>query len=441
MKKLLYILLLLPSIAFAQLTSTEVKAPFVTGGQNQPWHMTQIVDYVDQEITSVETQLSGISSGATALGIIYVDSDTTVNGWDIASNTHVIGSNGAVITALNQSTNMGGLVLDGVSNVTLEGLIIDLATPNSSGGAEPNFSTCITIRDSENITIKNCTFINSGAAGADPAWTLHAIESQNAKNIKVIDNYSNGCQFKIAGAQGSMEDLIFMGNQVDSVTQMGISVVVQAQTGSDIKLENLIISNNTFNYVDSHGVYIGIDDGLGIYGGTVSIKDVTISNNQIRNLHYLGGQSSKGILVRLTRDSENISITNNTIWNTAENTQVQGIHVVTVETDSLQPAKNINISGNHITRVGSFNMYLQWLDFFQVKDNISTEGRGIRMIDCTDGQAFGNMFRDSEASLRIESCTGVVSDKLYANSTAAAAEGVQSGQFFYQTATGISVVP
>lgn len=363
----------------------------------------------------------------------------------LESNVHYVSRPGVVLTC-DDTTNLSGLVGNGVENIILEGLTIDLATTAYDGVTQPpkndwpNFTTGIDLRNCQRIWIKRCRFINSGSAHAD--WTMQACNMQNVNGLFMAFNHSVGCQYKLCGANGSLENVFFGNNYGRNNTQMGMSFVVQPQEGSNLRLANIQIVNNTFENTDQHSIYGGIDNGVGAYPGSVTIENINISGNLSNGTAYLNTtQTSKGILMNLTRDTRHVAITKNQIIGQAASTQVQGIQVNTSPTDVANGfrAKNITINENQISECENFNIVADDIDFFEIRGNKCERGKGIIVRRSNDGDVFKNKFRDTGgASVRIEdNCTNMRTDKKLADDTAAAAHGIEVGEFYYKTATGI----
>lgn len=395
----------------------------------------------DYDVVWGSDNTGGGGGGSAALGVVHIDGDTTINGWDLQSNTRYVGSNGAVIT-VNNLVNQGGMVINGDSNIVIENVIIDLNTDNDVGagnGDANNFATCITIRDAKNIRILNSQFINSNRANADPDWTLHAIEAQNTDVLHVVNNRSYGCQFKLDGAAGSLTNVLFDNNYVKECTQMGVSFVVQP-AGANVELRNINITNNIFEDIDNHAIYGGNDNGAGAYTGTVVMENINITGNQIKGLAYLSSsQQSKGILMNITKDTRFLNISENHIIGQAANTSVQGININTASQDASSNLKGygITVSNNKIYDTGSFSVFLTDVGNFQLKDNFIEDGRGIRLLNCADGQVFGNIAGASvEAMFRFDTSDNIISDKPYADDAAALADGLSNGDFYFKSGAG-----
>lgn len=495
MKRVLLILLLLfPSFVFAQINKDQIKGYFENGDTPNESHYGALIDFIGQKVDTIQgkglssedfttayknyldnlpTEIDGkadaahshddryytkskadsihsqLTSGAAALGVVYIDTDTTIDGWDLQSNTKYIGSNGAVVT-VNDEINMGGMVINGDSNIVIQGIIFDLNTNNDTGqgNADPsNFATAITIRDASNIIIEKCTFTNSNRDNADPDWTLHAVEAQNADVLHVVNNKSFGCQFKLDGGTGSLTNVFFDNNFVSECTQMGVSAVVQP-AGADVLIRNISITNNTFTSIDNHAVYLGNDNGVGSYTGSVTMENINVTGNHIYGLAYLNSsQNSKGILVNLTKDSRRINISENEIVGASGNTSVQGININTasqdVANDSLGHTITVINNKIHDTggATGGFSIFLTEVENFQIRNNLISEGKGLRLLNCVDGQVFGNQEGKNVGSMfRFDTSTGIISDKRYTDDAEAIADGLSSGDFYYKVNAGYVAV-
>lgn len=345
---------------------------------------------------SVNTLYDTVSAATTPYTKVYTESAHLTNGVTLSSNTHIVGKPGVVLTC-DITQNRSGFKADNATNITIEGITFDLATANDDGtgnSQQSNFTTAIDFRNCTNIKIINCHFINSNAANADPDWTLQATNFQNVNGLHILGCTTDGAQFKLLGASASLENLFFCYNKATNVTQMGVSIVVQPVEGANLVLRNLNIVGNTFENIDNHGIYIGVDNGNGLYPGTVTIENVNIVGNTVHGLSFLNtGKTAKAIFLQLTRTSRQVNILGNSIRGTVVNdAAVMGMHLRTVEQDATATtwAKGVNVVGNTIYNVGSFHIYAERLDRFALTNNYCEEGRGIRAGNSKNGKLTAN---------------------------------------------------
>lgn len=211
--------------------------------------------------------------------------------------------------------------------------------------------------------------------------------------------------------------------------------------GDSLKIRNIHIVDNIFEDIDQHAIYGGVDNGQGVYPGDVEIKNITIRGNTVNGLAYLNTtQTSKGILLNLTRSTKHVNVLGNQIYGAPGNTAVQGIQVNTSPTDVAKGlwARNIKVNDNQITACANFNIVADDIDFFQVKDNMCEDGKGIITRRSSNGKLKDNQFLNTTATLRIEdNCSNIDSDKPFADDAAAAAAGVPVGGFYYKTGVGV----
>ncbi|MDF9799701.1 parallel beta-helix repeat protein [Catalinimonas alkaloidigena] len=332
---------------------------------------------------------------------INLTSDKKINNnWLIGSHTRITSSNGAVIK-IDGSRIQGGLVLNGVTDVIIENVTIDI-------NAERNFVTGIWLEETRNVIIRNCRFINSKKSIADPDWTLHGINARNIKFIKVLNNYSDNCQLKLNGGNYSAEDVVISDNYIREVTQMGISVVAQPTSGR-VVMRNITIERNTMEKIDNHGIYVGVDHGKGEYGAPTIVENIVIVDNNMNEMAFLNSsQRSKGILVNGTKESKNIRIENNKVSTpTNFDKQIMGIQIKCTDGGHT---KNLKISGNEVSGLSSFGIYLEGTSGLDISDNYFKEGRGIVIKSSADGEVYDNYFTNTNGQVRIESSSDVTAE-------------------------------
>jgi len=325
----------------------------------------------------------------------------------IPSNTHIKGEGQESIFYAGDESGKprkipgGGMfLLHEVENITVEAIQLDLNTPS-------NYATLLQFRDVKNITIENCFFENTNRENADSKWTLHGIESRNAYDLKVLNNYSNGCQFKLCGAIGSAVKVLVEGNRMENCAQMGVSVVAIPKNGSVSTLRDITIINNKFTRIDDDPIYLGFDKGKGIPEGRIELRDVLVADNTMEELGYLDHRNWYGILVRATEDTENITITNNRILNEIAGKFSYGISVRYSGKEGAY-CRNIKVTDNEVVTADHGAITLNCVVNGEISGNNCRRGnRGIEVLNCQNTIVSDNLAAEGKNGIHVQNSTNI----------------------------------
>lgn len=331
-----------------------------------------------------------------SLTIIRFTQDTVLTeSMDVSSNTYITCDSGVWVKA-SEKLGRRAIILKHVENVIFENFNLDI-------NANRNFIAGIYAISSQNITVKRCHFKNSRDTIACKEWTLLATSFRDVNDIEVIHNQSYGCQFKLAGANGGAENVIFRHNYVEKCTQMGVSVVVNS-TERRTSLKNIRIEDNIFRWIDNYAVYVGIDSGKGHYDYTTKIEDIFILSNRIDTLSFMEG-IGRGILFRGTKDTKNIYIQDNLIRG-KQSSHSTGIDMKNA--DGSICMQNILITDNTILNFRRYAMRISGIENFTISNNQIGDcgvsgGIGIK-IGATSKNGFikSNSFYNTESGIQNE---------------------------------------
>ena len=316
----------------------------------------------------------------------------------IASHTRIIGKKGNLLKIARDGKpyklTKGALILDGVEDVTIERVNFDL-------NASDNFATLVYLLNCKNVTIQNCTFINSNQQNAPEEWTLHGINARDVDQLTVVGNYSNGCQFKLDGASYSATNLKVSDNFIENCTQMGISVVATARSRS-VEIKNVEITNNVLRNIDDIGIYLGVDSGAGTYDSTFIMENITIAGNRISELGYLlNSTPTRGIQIRGTKDTKCIRIFDNTIVDSVKTKFSRGMDIKNADDNTLM--QSIIVQQNRIHNMDHFGIIIRASQHTDVVDNYCEGGKGILIDGCQSGAIVNNVTKNTRYHILNES--------------------------------------
>lgn len=285
---------------------------------------------------------------------------------DVPSNLWVVADPGAVIV---RTANFGwclSVYTSPISNVTIEGLQFDCNAPGTAGTHKHS----VFIRESFNVTIRNCRFFN----GYDIAIKVLGpdgimIESLNptVRNNILVENCTfdgftrNGCSVT-DGANG----ITFRGNTFTNCGLAGLDV--EANTGSSTQVYDLVVEGNKF-INNGAGSIRGTDlagAGLAIFSASPAAfhsKNVTVKGNYFLTttavntlgINYLRVNSADGLIVD---------------GNVFDTPGTASIHKVILEEDTFG-SRDGAVSNNIFRNVSVWNFKF---DNFKFRDNILVGG-------------------------------------------------------------------
>lgn len=251
----------------------------------------------------------------------------------VYSNTCITGDGpGSVIKSNNMSITAGAwpfgnqtlLVMDGVSNVIVENICLDIS-------GITNFLTAtraILANNTSYLWVQNCKILTSGAATACTACNNYYIVNND---VYVSSTDGIGHHDGIIDSWWGSHTFTIDGNTINNnISDLRYAILVTGQTNAlaAAACHHFTIVNNKIYDVDAVGIWINGRNGQNYCG--------IIANNQIENV-----ASFYGIDVQDTTDC---IVANNII----RNTYLTGIFVGSENNVSYAGAQNVTVSNNVI---------------------------------------------------------------------------------------------
>lgn len=283
-----------------------------------------------------------------------------------SSNIKIVGSNGGLLKwsgAGSSAILSFGSNSVGVNNITIDGLNLDI-------NAAADYTSGLSFRNSTNITVINCRFLNSGLI--TPGWTLTGFIARGTSRLLVSGNFADKCQIKCAGEStlGIGKDIEIVNNTSENGFFHAISCVATTNT----TLENVLIANNTLRGPYGNAIMCG-QDGQG--GTGVTLRNISVCNNLIYNPQ---SEDSAGIAFYRGADTQGVSIIGNQIYTLNSGTNTTGISIG--DDNASSTVKNVIISKNIVTTRTQFGIEINknCLDAI-VSDNVLIGTRGITALE------------------------------------------------------------
>lgn len=263
-------------------------------------------------------------------GVYMISSDVRFNGSGAFQEgmLSIIGEKGMVFKKTNDFPEDGYIFqFRKTKNITISGVHFEGISPDVNVA---NFGDgCITFTSSENITVENCGFKNFGdgvlkVSSTGINNTPIAVES---KRVFVKNNFFENC-FQTSTTTGGVQDYImadniFLNSRIKFATRYNVA-------------DRIIISNNTVSGI------AGITSPIEIVGySNVIVEGNTIKDSDSVAINIYSNSLSVDDLI-----TKNISIINNTIFNTTGGIRVDNS---TLTSGFKNLFKNLKIKGNTIS--------------------------------------------------------------------------------------------
>ena len=183
---------------------------------------------------------------------------------------------GVVTIRRSQTTDAGAnyvmLTIDGAENVVIDSITFSQHEYELPGGdAASDARTGIRITGCNNVVIRNCSFLKTGA---------YAIEVYNSTNVRIEGCYIARDAAQTAGTRGSYgvgivrsSDVTVTGCKFLNVS-CGVCGIVRFPSDGTYfdDMRGIVIANNEMDTISEHGIYINY------------AMDVTVIGNSLRNI-------------------------------------------------------------------------------------------------------------------------------------------------------------
>lgn len=328
-----------------------------------------------------------------------------------------------------------------VSQVLVSNLTIDVAT-STAGAGSWNFSTCVYVLDSADVTVQHCQLLDSsnpvGNANwtGGPPWTIHAVLAQSSsldgnKNLRVLHNNCYHTQIKV----GWGRNILVQGNTIERPMNLGISSVLQQD--SQTFDTTSIVDNMVIDPAGHGGIFVGSDvndDDVGVFR-RLTVRGNTISGQAVSDVGNPPGWSNSnvcGIYARPCRVSEDWVIDGNVIrFDDPLTTNGSGIVMVNVDGTSL---KRCSVRGNVVHNVDQQGIAISsLLDDVIVEGNVLGETRGMWISGRTGGTSkvsvLGNRVRGKgHQAFQLYAFTGSMDAEFHGNVAEETGTGVSGSR-------------
>ena len=207
-------------------------------------------------------------------GTYQIDSGLTID-----QNGTALQGVGVVTIRRSQTTDAGTdyvmLAIDGADGVIIDGLTFEQDEYDTGGDAGSDNHTGIRITGCNNVVIRNCSFLATGA---------YAIEVYNSTNVRIEGCYITKTTQGASNTRGAYGVGIIRSSNV-AVTNCriekiscGICAIVRQPSDGTLydDLRGIVIANNTISNTSEHGIYINY------------AMDVAITGNTLRNIDQAG---------------------------------------------------------------------------------------------------------------------------------------------------------
>jgi hypothetical protein len=197
--------------------------------------------------------------------------------------------------------------------------------------------------DADNVTFQDNTIENVLDGIVYESGTVATSRETDVKSIgNTISNAEDGIHVEYNN--GSVEGNTFEDNSLDNITRLGI---YENYSAGDV------IDGNKITGVDGSPYGAGISIGTAYNGGNAMTE---VSNNQIWDCPAAG-----------ITGNDNITISDNKIWNTTTPPSIMGIGML------FENSNNLVIQGNTITGMNIYGILADYNDSdLQLIDNVST---------------------------------------------------------------------
>jgi hypothetical protein len=162
---------------------TKVTYSMIEGAPINATDYGAIGDGVANDTTAIQNALN--AAGAASKKLILNNGIYLVTSLTVPSNVTLIGESvNAVIKSIPTGLSFNFIIIDGASNVTIDGVSFNM---DKNTGADGNGAVCITLNSTttaiDNVTIQNCTFDN-----ADIRPFIDVRTSIESKNLTIVNN-------------------------------------------------------------------------------------------------------------------------------------------------------------------------------------------------------------------------------------------------------------
>ena len=309
---------------------------------------------------------------------------------------HYLVGHGATITQTANNTELFNG--NAVSNVTIMGIVAqgvgsDFSESDSSRsvffyGNTSGSNNFVNFNRITNFSYTGVRFMGQTNCGA----SYNKITGPGSPILTPITSGKNYGVLADVGCTG----ILFMGN---SITQTDQGVIIAGTNKATIA------SNNIYDIVGQHGMYLG-----------ESCNDITVTGNVIKNVPLIGIK----VQAANANDNKNVTITGNTIDTTGD----QGI-LLTNGTAGAGRVINFTVTGNNIFACGSSGLNIQYANHGVVSGNhVDTPGQyGVNIKTCDDVLIASNSISSSTLTGMIDETAStniVLKDNVLTNCATAA---------------------
>ena len=379
-------------------------------------------DGINDDSLSIQKALDFCKNIIIKNGIYLIDS---VENYLTPSDNSTIKIINATLKAItNSSDNYSIIRLYQVENVIIDGGIIegDRLTHLDLTG---EWGHCITIRECENITLKNITLKNAWGDG------LYVVDSKNINTYNLVADNNRRNGFSIISCDGFSSNNDYIQNTNGTFPQSGVDIEPNesSEVLKNIVFNNLKTYNNSGAGVEIHlGQQTSESDSINIIlnncydeestNGLTIYKNQYTSGNITINDSYLLNNKSNGINLRQCYNSDlKIKINNPTIinCNTSNNSSPKygcGISLYIDDNDTDLPLGNVIIKEPYITNYrndqryiyifGSVNNFVENINVLNPLNNDNNKNLTLQNINnliFTD--IYNNFVNDSDNTLEL----------------------------------------
>jgi len=356
--------------------------------------------YVTNGTVDYKTQLQSAATAAAGKRL-YIPDGTfgTSVAISISSNTHMFGT--GTLKLLGDNTVLS---LDGVDNVTIQGIRIDGNKASYSATGNNGIDSPANGTGTTNVTIEDVTIKNMGGAGI----MFLAQTGSHSKNIKIINTRVLDSAAHGIIAQDFVDDFLV---QNCRVVNFGLAVADRPGITGGRSANNTQILGN---YVESDGN----SQGASPHGISVEGSNAVVSGNIVK------ASVGYGIEVGI---AHNVSVTGNEIYNAT----IAAIALAGAEAEGA--ATVVSVAGNVIKDGLSHGIYVYvsshstvFAEGISITGNTidNVAGSGMLLVDVKNAVVSGNaIINSAQSGIYVDTCINVDINANVLNNNNTSADG------------------